>query len=69
MLEDINCQLQELPNVIPVVNFLDPKFGPSFVPGEGPQRSPQPTRKLSQQHPTAARHTQDDLQVSTLHTE
>lgn len=55
MLLDINSQLQENPSAIPVVNFLDPKFGSATVAqsigeGGGVSRSPQPIRKHSQPH-------------------
>ena len=75
MLLDINSQLQENPNVIPVVNFLDPKFGGAgaiasvsttvaTAPEDTPKtRSPQQSRKLSQPHSTAKASEDQDIQV------
>ena len=50
MILDLNQQLENDPKTIPVVNFLDPKYG--FVPvatEDTKTRSPQQTRKHS--HP------------------
>jgi len=64
MVLDINMQLEENPHIIPVVNFLDPKFGgvppPSTAPataegvavggGDIKAKSPLQQRKHSQPH-------------------